>query len=77
MDNGSLLGLTWGLMAGYVGYRFIYNVGFALYCDERWHEYEERDKRIKEFQQRMSSELFEAMKHAGIIEEIEERETVH
>jgi len=36
MDTGSALGLTWGLIAGWIGWRFIFHVGWALYMDERY-----------------------------------------
>ncbi len=75
MDTGSLLGVTWGLLAGWTGWKLVYHVGFALYLDERWHQWKERDERIMEFQNRMSGELFAAMRDAGIIEEFEE--TIH
>ncbi len=79
MDTGSMLGLTWGLIAGWAGWRLIFHVGWALYCDERyWEEVVAREEHEKfmVFVRAQHEEMMGSMRDAGILPPRHE-ETVH
>ena len=68
MDTGSLLGLTWGFIAGWTAWRTIFHIMWSLWA-------EDRDIRWQEHTARMEQGLFQAMQDAGILEVKEE--TIH
>ena len=74
-DAGSLLGLTYGLIAGWTAWRAVFHVMWAIYLEQRQILWEENYEHMLKENESIGRSLFNAIVESGIFEDVEE--TVH